>query len=111
MKYRYVATSGLRPGTIAAHTWGMSPLRFGVGALLLVMGCAPIDPAQNTFPQQPQQASGPPGGGMDPGYGYPQPGYSYPQEQPQQPQAVAYDGPDQPGYPQGYAPGYPDGTQ
>src|SRR6201995_5064424 len=79
----------------------MSPLRFGVGALLLVMGCAPIDPAQNTFPQQQQPVSGPPGGGMDPGYGYPQP----------QPQAVAYNGPDQPGYPQGYAPGYPDGTQ
>jgi hypothetical protein len=79
----------------------MSPLRFGVGALLLVMGCAPIDPAQNTFPQQQQPVSGPPGGGMDPGYGYPQ----------QQPRAVAYNGPDQPGYPQGYAPGYPDGTQ
>ena len=45
---------------------------------------------------------------MDPGYGYGQPGYGYPQ---QQPQAVAYNGPDQPGYPQGYAPGYPDGTQ
>ncbi|HET9987961.1 MAG TPA: DUF6600 domain-containing protein [Kofleriaceae bacterium] len=86
----------------------MRTLPIGVGALLLVMGCAPIDPAQNTFPQQPQPVSGPPGGGMDPGYGYAQPGYGYPQ---QQPQAVAYNGPDQPGYPQGYAPGYPDGTQ
>ncbi|MEP6863154.1 MAG: DUF6600 domain-containing protein [Deltaproteobacteria bacterium] len=86
----------------------MSTLRFGVGALLIVMGCAPIDPAQNTFPEQQPQASGPPGGGMDPGYGYGQPGYGYPQ---QQPQAVGYNTPDQPGYPQGYAPGYPDGTQ
>jgi hypothetical protein len=86
----------------------MSTLRIGVGALLLVMGCAPIDPAQNTFPQQQEPVSGPPGGGMDPGYGYAQPGYGGP---PQQPQAVAYNGPDQPGYPQGYAPGYPDGTQ
>jgi len=86
----------------------MSTLRCGLGALLLVMGCTPIDPAQNTFPQQPQPVSGPPGGGMDPGYGYAQPGYGYPQ---QQPQPVAYNGPDQPGYPQGYGPGYPDGTQ
>ncbi|MEO6775441.1 MAG: DUF6600 domain-containing protein [Kofleriaceae bacterium] len=86
----------------------MSTLRIGLGALLLVMGCTPIDPAQNTFPQQPEPVAGPPGGGMDPGYGYAQPGYGDPQ---QQPQAVAYNGPDQPGYPQGYAPGYPDGTQ
>src|SRR5690242_11400916 len=79
----------------------MSTLRCGLGALLLLVGCTPIDPAQNTFPQQQQSVSGPPGGGMDPGYGYPPP----------QAQPVAYDGPDQPGYPQGYPPGYPDGTQ
>jgi hypothetical protein len=83
----------------------MSTLRLGLGALLVSLvgaGCTPIDPAQNTFPQQPEptQVSGPPGGNMDPAYGYPQ----------QQPQAVAYNAPDQPGYPQGYAPGYPDGT-
>ncbi len=81
----------------------MVPLRLGLGALVVAFaaaGCTPIDPAQNTFPQQPEptQVSGPPGGQMDPGYGYPAP---------QQP---AYDGAYQPGYPQGYAPGYPDGT-
>jgi hypothetical protein len=82
----------------------MSTSRLGLGALIWMVGCTPIDPAQNTFPQQPQSAQmqGPPGGGMDPGYGYPQP-----QQQP----AMAYNAPDQPGYPQGYEPGYPDGTQ
>lgn len=82
----------------------MSTTRLGLGALIFMVGCTPIDPAQSTFPQQPQQAQmqGPPGGGMDPGYGY---------QQPQQPPVMAYNAPDQPGYPQGYEPGYPDGTQ
>jgi len=40
----------------------MGSLRCGIGALLLVMGCTPIDPAQNTFPQQQQAQSGSSGG-------------------------------------------------
>src|SRR3569833_3354552 len=86
----------------------MSTLRCGLGALLLVMGCTPIDPAQNTFPQQPQPVSGPPGGGMDPGYGYAQPGYGYPQ---QQPQPITYNKPEQPKKPQKNKPKKPNNTQ
>lgn len=80
----------------------MSTFRLGIGALLLAVGCTPIDPAPSTFPQQPEptQVSGPPGGYVDPGYGY----------QPQPAAASAYAG-DQPGYPQGYAQGYPEGYQ
>src|ERR1700709_2688788 len=101
MKFRYVGTVGLGPGTIAAHSWGMSTLRLGLGAAIFLLGCAPINPAQNTFPQpEPTQVAGPPGGQIDPGYGY--------QQQPQQaaPQdPVAYNA-DQQGYPQGYPDGY-----
>jgi len=76
----------------------MSPLRIGLGAAIFLLGCTPIDPAQNTFPQQPEptQVAGPPGGQIDPGYGY---------QQPAQQQPIAYNG-DQPGYPQGYQDGY-----
>ena len=103
MKFRYVATWALGPGTISAHSWGMSTLRMGIGAAMFLASCQPIDPAQNTFPQQPEptQVAGPPGGQIDPGYGYQQPA-------PQQP--IAYNG-DQPGYPQGYQQGYPDGSE
>lgn len=70
----------------------MSTLRLGIGALLLAVGCTPIDPAASTFPQQPEptQVSGPPGGYVDPGYGY-QPQAGYPAGDPQ-------------GYQGGYAP-------
>jgi len=71
----------------------MSILWLGIGALLLGVGCTPIDPAASTFPEQPEptQVAGPPGGYVDPGYGYPQ-------QAPQQAPEAA----DQPGYPQGY---------
>ena len=67
--------------------------------------CAAQDPAlnQSTFPE-PTEVAGPPGGGMDPAYGYQQPaaaGYAQPDEN--------YAG-DPQGYPQGYPDGYPDGT-
>ncbi|MEO8845705.1 MAG: DUF6600 domain-containing protein, partial [Kofleriaceae bacterium] len=94
---------GLGLGTIAAHSWGMSTLRIGLGAALLLLGCTPINPAQNTFPQpEPTQVAGPPGGQIDPGYGY------QPPQQQQDP--VTYNA-DQPGYPQGYQQGYPDGSE
>src|SRR5450432_3687162 len=75
----------------------MSTLRLGLGAAIWLMGCTPIDPAQNTFPQNPEptQVAGPPGGQMDPAYGYQQPGYQQPVGDPQ-----GY----QQGYPDGYAP-------
>jgi hypothetical protein len=74
----------------------MSTVRLGLGAAILLMGCTPIDPAQNTFPQNPEptQVAGPPGGSMDPQYGYPQPG----SQQPAQDQGY------QQGYPDGYGP-------
>jgi len=80
----------------------MSTLRLGIGALLLAVGCTPIDPAASTFPQQPEptQVAGPPGGYVDPGYGYQQ---QAPQPAPQ----AAY----QPGYPQGYQGGYTPSTE
>jgi len=68
----------------------MTALRPLLGLACFATACVAQDPAQTTFPQgwgpQAQQISGPPGGQMDPGYGYQQP--------------------DQPGYPQGYPDGY-----
>ena len=102
MKFRYVDTVALGPGTIAAHSWGMSTLRLGLGAAIFLLGCTPINPAQNTFPQpEPTQVAGPPGGQIDPGYGYQQP----PQQDP-----VAYNA-DQQGYPQGYPDGNAPGSE
>src|SRR5450432_1455085 len=86
MKFRYVAGSG----TDAAHTSHMTALRSCLGLILFATACVAQDPAQTTFPpqwsDQSQAIAGPPGGQMDPGYGYQQP--------------------NQPGYPQGYPDGY-----
>src|SRR5258706_4766783 len=90
MKFRVLA----RSGTNAAHTTGMAA-RILLGVLIAAAGCVATDPSQNTFPQQSQPMYGPPGGAMDPGYGYPQPQY----QQPYDPQVNA-------GYPQGYQDGY-----
>jgi hypothetical protein len=60
-------------GTIAAHIGAMRRFVFG---LLIFAGCYAQD---QTFAQttliDPAMVSGPPGGGMDPGYGYTQSGY------------------------------------
>lgn len=102
MKFRYVARIADASGTISAHHSGMSTIRIGVGAVMLLIGCTPIDPAQNTFPQQPEptQVAGPPGGGMDPQYGQSYGQSSQPYQPDPQPQAQD----------QSYAGGYPDGT-
>ncbi|MFT3697475.1 MAG: hypothetical protein QM831_30310 [Kofleriaceae bacterium] len=83
----------------------MSTLRIALGTAIMLVGCTPIDPAQNTFPQQPEPTTvaGPPGGGMDPQYGS-QYGASQQPYYQQAPQQVAQ-APDQGGYPAGY----PDG--
>jgi hypothetical protein len=67
----------------------MSTYRLWIAPALLLVGCMQNDPAQSTFPQQPQQQqSGPPGGQMDPQYGQqPPPGYG------QQPQYAQPQGP------------------
>ncbi len=83
-----------RSGTVGAHNGRMSTLPSVVGALAVVFtaGCYTTDASYggSTMPaqpaMQPQQYYGPPGGQMDPSYGY--------------------QDPNQPGYPQGY----PDGT-
>ena len=67
-------------GTVAAHTERMSPIRPLLLASLMVAGCY-SDQAytQGTFPQAPQDPqplAGPPGGGMDPEWGYQDPGYA-----------------------------------
>src|SRR5580704_4822051 len=48
----------------------------------LVASCAANDPQQTTFPQQPVEQSGPPGGQMDPQYAYQGPQYGAPPSQP-----------------------------
>src|SRR5690348_14987626 len=80
----------------------MTTLRTLALALVAVAtgACYTQDPAlsQTTFPE-PTEVSGPPGGGMDPAYGY------------QQPAAAGYAQPvNTDGDPQGYPEGYPDGT-
>src|SRR5882762_4652956 len=95
MKFRVLA----RSGTNAAHTKGMAA-RTLLSLLIAAAGCVATEPSQNTFPQEPQQTSGPPGGGIDPGYGYPQPQY----QQPYDPQVNA-------SYPQGYPDGYAPSTE
>ena len=74
----------------------MTSLRVLLGSAMLFVGCIPQQPAQSTMPE-PVQTSGPPGGSMDPQYGYQQPPQQYPQQYPQgDPQAQD---------PQGYAQG------
>ncbi len=73
----------LAVGTVTAHNRAMRPLH--LAALVVLVGTGACYEAQSTGSTLPEQASwqGPPGGTIDPGWGY--------------------EAPDQPGYPAGYA--------
>src|SRR4051812_7040117 len=66
-------------GTVAAHTERMSTIRPLIIASLAVSGCySEQGYSQSTFPEQPAEPTsmaGPPGGSMDPGWGYQDLGY------------------------------------
>jgi len=79
-------------GTPAAETWNMSLFRFvALLPLVTAAGCYSDASTQSTLPStqlQPQHVSGPPGGGMDPGYGY-DPSAGNPRYQPAGPPLAA----------------------
>src|ERR1700688_3632312 len=89
-------------GTAGAHTAGMTTPRHLIGLIALVTASACYQPdryAQSTLPEpgaEPVPVAGPPGGGMDQGYGYPQQAYQ-PQGSQEAPQGYPEDPQQQPG--------------
>ncbi len=75
-------------GTAGAHHERMSTIRNGLMLTLLVTAGACYQEsayAQGAPTADPQTMQGPPGGGMDPQYGYPEQGYQVPQDPNAQP--------------------------